>query len=315
MDLELEERGLIMSEAKHWAVVVFIDCVENTKETVWDLLQQTIPTNVLLVDNGSSLANWEEMRRWAAEPKGHTRYDPQTGAEVVTTEDWQKEQAAKGRVFPWRHNPPLPSLAATWNAALDFVWASGGEEAMVCNNDIRVKRWTYDRLEQALRLTGALFVSAVNHPEGYGLDIGDDISLSSRGGPDFSCYLISKEGHAKYRFDENFTPAYCEDLDIHRRYMLGGDGARIFSVNLPYLHKEGGSGTLKAFSPERAEHFHKAVEAGSRAYYRAKWGGGANEETFRYPFGNSPAGKWEFTCDCVTTPQLQSHGCRGGRTD
>lgn len=283
---------------KHWAVVVFISCLENTKETVLDLLAQTVDTNVLLVDNGSGLAEWEEMREWAAG-------DP-------------------GRIYPWRHNPPLPSLAATWNAALDFIWASGGTEAMVCNNDIRVRPWMYAALLWAKENTGALFVSGVNTPKGYEKHKDEAPEPNgSKGGPDFSCYLITKAGHQKYRCDENFSPAYCEDLDLHRRYMLGGDGARILSVNLPYLHKDGGSGTLKSFSKERADWFHRAVDAGSRSYYRAKWGGGVNEETFLLPFTPIEAQEesdptWAATrCKngCVTTPQLQAHGCRGGRID
>lgn len=277
-------------EAVHWAVVPFIGCIQNTKETAQDLLNQSIPTRVLLVDNGSSLAEYQDIRSWAEE-----------------------------RIYIWRHNPALPSLSATWNAALDFVWATGGEEAMVCNNDIRLKPWMYEALLGALhdRPEKPLFVSGVNHPEGYEkCETAPTMDDVNKGGPDFSCYVITKEGHEKYRFDENFTPAYMEDLDMHRRYMLGGDGSRIFSVPVPYLHKDNGSGTLKSFSPERAAAFHTAVEAGSRTYYRAKWGGGANTETYRYPFGVEPSqAAFEAPCPkgCVTTPQLQGHGCTGGR--
>jgi hypothetical protein len=285
---------------KNWAIVPFIGCLENTKNTVRDLLEQTVQVNVLLVDNGSTLEEWNDIRKWA------TIYLP-----------YAMDDNEFCGVFPWRHNPPLPSLAATWNTALDFVWASGGQHAMVCNNDIRLRPWTYDRLLYAQGETGALFVSAVNHPEGYEKNTGvdyDDINLLHRGGPDFSCYLLTKEGHEKYRFDESYIPAYCEDLDMHRRYMLGGDGSRIFSVAIPYLHVDNGSGTLKSFSPERREQFDIAVANGSRKYYEAKWGGGVNAEKFIWPFGVvAPVVHCEN--HCVTTPELQAHGCRGGRTD
>ena len=282
-----------------WAIVPFIGCIQNTKDTIIDLLyQKGVQVNVLAIDNGSDLASWEEIRDWAR-MVGSVR------------------EGMQGKVIAWRHNPPLPSLSATWNAALDFVWGCGGDVAMVCNNDIRMKPWTVAALKGYQEKEGALFVSAVGvTKEQYDAlqeCPGED---SHHGGPDFSCYLITELGHRKYRFDELMVPAYCEDVDMHRRYMLGGDGARIFSVNVPYLHKDNGSGTLKSFSPERAEQFHRSVAAGSRSYYKAKWGGGANEETFRYPFDNSE-GKVSMPCPvrCVTTPELQAHGCRGGRTD
>ena len=222
-------------------------------------------------------------------------------------------------MLPWRHNPPLPSLAATWNTALWFVWNSGGEAAMVCNNDIRVKPWIFDTLLRYRSHNASLFISAVGvTPDQYIASTPPQLLSKDKGGPDFSCYLITKEGHEKYPFDPNFIPAYCEDVDVHRRYMLGGDGGRIFSVNLPYLHKDGGSGTLKSFSPSRREQFNKAVEQGSRRHYRAKWGGGANEETYLAPFGDvrniAPGQSYPF-CEegCITTPQLQAHGCGGSK--
>lgn len=310
-------------QTRNFVIIPFIGCLENTKAAAWDFLQQTIPTTVLLIDNGSSLEEWEEIREWAEEATVHPPLASQGG-----------------QVICWRHNPPLPSLSATWNTALDFCWNSGAEVAMVCNNDIRVKPWTYQSLLTYRDLhtpilaeyRKPLFISAVGvTPEQYEASTQPEWllesigKLGSKGGPDFSCYLISKEGHRKYRFDENFTPAYCEDLDMHRRYMLGGDGSRIFSVALPYLHKDNGSGTLKSFSKERAEAFHQAVAAGSRRYYQEKWGGGANEEKFTYPFNQWPTvlgmseseynAYEEGLCGHVTTPQLQAHGCRGGRVD
>jgi hypothetical protein len=121
----------------------------------------------------------------------------------------------------------------------------------------------------------------------------------SKGGPDFSCFLISKEGHEKYPFDEAFSPAYCEDLDMHRRYILGGDGDKIFSVNLPYWHVDHGSGTLKAVSAERRAKIEGQINAGSRAYYQRKWGGPVNAERYTIPFEEQSAQ------DGVTTPELQ----------
>ena len=152
-----------------------------------------------------------------------------------------------------------------------------------------------------------MFVSAVgvtkeqfNRDEPSGIpSLSDGIRLTTKGGPDFSCYLITKEAHEKYPFDEAFIPAFAEDLDMHRRYMLGGDGHRNFSVNLPFHHVKGGSQTLKTMTPEKKAAWEDRINKGSRAHYRSKWGGDVNAERFTIPFDV------ESAQDGVTTPDLQ----------
>lgn len=225
-----------------------------------------------------------------------------------------------GSLFIWSHDPPLPSLSATWNRALDFVWEAGGEHALVVNSDVRLHVRTYATLLQVLQLTDSLLVSAVGVTEEqfdplapFHLAVEDQEFLEQegpivtgkldKGGPDFSCFLISRKGHEKYRFDENFVPLFCEDLDSHRRYMLNGDGERIFSINLPYLHY--GSGSVKALPAAKQETLHRRIEQGSRAYYKRKWGGEVNQETFTVPFDPASAKSG------VTTPELQRLVLRG----
>lgn len=198
-------------------------------------------------------------------------------------------------IFLWHHEPTLPSLAATWNRALAFVWETGATKALVVNNDVRLRHDTYSALDAVMGHSEALFVSAVGvgsedawrepsaeimfHPPGHPF-AGHPVD---KGGPDFSCFLISRACHERYPFDEGFIPAYCEDLDYHRRLMLGGDGARIFSVNLPFWHRR--SGTLEGLTPARRQALEQAISRGSRTYYAKKWGGPVNQETFREPFG------------------------------
>lgn len=244
-----------------WIICVFIDSPDETLQALEDLMNQSVEPYVLGIDNGSSAETWAKVRRWA---KDHDR------------------------LWLWRHNPSLPSLAATWNYALDFVWSQGAEEAMVVNHDVRVHRLTYELLSTTLAGGSAMFVSAVGVlPEQFDPE---EIFLTgasprlplalidpTKGGPDFSCYLISKACHEKYRFDENFVPAYCEDLDFHRRLLLGGDGKNIFSINVPFAHYA--SGVLKGMSPEKRETLERRISEGSRDYYEKKWGGPVNQET------------------------------------
>lgn len=273
----------------NWIVMPFLNCWEMTKQAVEDCLVQnvTLPggrPRILLISNGSDASVHEEVRRWCSLPK------------------------QKDRVLPWLFSPGLLSLSGVWNRALDFCWETGASEALVVNNDVRLNPLTYQKLLLVMAAANTLFVSAVGvRQEQFTMEPADYFKVdlaSDRGGPDFSCFLISKDCHSKYRFDEAFIPCYCEDLDYHRRLMLGGDGHRIFSINVPFLHLS--SQTLKQLPPDKAAAISRRINEVSRAHYREKWGGDCNGETFLTPFGpDKPHGV------CVTTPQLQAHGCGG----
>lgn len=245
-----------------------------TLQAVEDCLAQTVPTRVLLIDQGASKADREAVDEWI-------------------------DQRADHRVLCWHYNPPLPSLSACWNRALKFVWELGGTEALVVNNDVRLYQDTVEVLSKIRAVYEALFVSAVGVKESQftpanPFDV--EATGAQKGGPDFSCFLLSKKGHEKYPFDEGFVPCYVEDLDEHRRYMLGGDGSRIFSVNLPFLHYA--SGTIKAMTKEEKQTFDRGYQQ-VVARYTQLWGGGPNQETYCVK-GDPTSAK-----EGVTTPELQ----------
>lgn len=241
-------------------VIPFIDCLGETNQAALDALMQLDErADLLLIDQGSS----EQGREWA--------------------EGFASRGASySDRVRLWCHNPPLPSLAATWNRALDYAWDCGYADAMVWNNDIRVAPYMYEALRHVAALRGLWFVSPVNCAKGdpeawmipFRVEGGMGLPLLDLGGPDFSCYRITKDCHAKYRFDERFQPAYHEDGDFHRRMWLGGDGGKIAGVTLPYLHY--GSRTINR-SPEAGAAFAPQF-ANCRAKYVAKWGGEPHHE-------------------------------------
>lgn len=250
--------------APNWVICPFRDRWDLTRDALADALAQTLPDlRVLLIDQGSS----EETRQAYL------------------------QELADPRVSLWRHQPPMLSLSATWNRALGMVWEGGGLSALVINNDLRFVPVTYKYLRSVQENTGAYFVTATGVTqeqydtfcaEGH-VDISDGMPPYPLPGPDFSCYLITKAGHEAYPFDENYVPAYVEDCDMHRRYMLRGDGGRIFGTGLPYYHV--GSGTLKGLDADKRMKLEAQISAGSRQYHLKKWGGtGANEETYTVPF-------------------------------
>lgn len=248
--------------AVNWIILPYVNNIGQTAEAITDCLAQTLPdVHLLLIDNGSEALGRDLARGAAA--------------------NWKTD-----RICTWRHDPPLPSLAATWNAALRFVWEAGEGQALVVNNDVRLPHHLYADLLGTQRATGAWFVTATNVGDawypgmmGQGQHLTDDF-LRSRGGPDFSCFLITEECHRWFQFDEGFRPAYHEDNDYHRRLQLAGLGEKIFSVCIPYLHY--GSGTLKsdpAFQATWGQKF-----AACQAYYQEKWGGLPGSETYEIPF-------------------------------
>lgn len=253
-----------------YVIMPVLGARDYTRAAIADLLIQSVPTRLLVINQGVDNVFRDEL-------EGIAEQHPD-------------------RVLVWHHVPPLVSLSATWNRALDFVWACGGEEALVVNNDVRLAPITLGALKINMDRTNCLFITAVGvtepqytkwRAEGdelFSIDTTSGVPPNQTGGPDFSCFLISRACHTRFRFDESFIPAYCEDLDYHRRLLLAGEGHRIFSVNLPYLHY--GAGTLKTASDGQKAAIQAAISAGSRAYYEQKWGGPVNQERFFAPFGD-----------------------------
>ena len=267
-----------MSDAT-WVILPFVNGRDMLMAAIADVLGQSVPTRILVIGQGCDSDLRRELERVSED-------DPT-------------------RVFCWFFSPALPSLAQVWNDALSFAWTTGGTEALVVNSDVRLHRRTLEVLRLYMTDEKALFVSAVgvtaeqfnpDEPTGIPSQL-DGSRLTSRGGPDFSCFLISKECHDKYRFDQGHIPAYGEDCSYHRSMMLGGDGHRIFSINLPYLHYA--SGTLKTMDPDRRQQIESQINNISRKYYEWCWGGPVNHE--RFTIKGDPASAQ----DGVTNPDLQ----------
>ena len=148
----------------NWVIMPFLNNADQTGQAVEDVLTQTLPdVRLLLIDQGSIM----EIR-WSTAAAAH-------------------QFADCPRLHRWRHNPPLPSLAATWNRALQFVWESRGEYALVINNDVRLPPRTYELLREVQHLSGAWFVSAVNIGEAEwekGVIKQELPDPRSKGGPD-----------------------------------------------------------------------------------------------------------------------------------
>ncbi len=249
----------------NWIVIPFLNNWEMTRDTVLDSLSQWTEgrrPNIMLVDNGSEPGVNLQAQWWVAAAR-----DLLLDVDVLLTS------------YPGHG----VTLSVAWNLALWQIWEFGGERVLVVNNDIRMHEEMFKKLSSIQAQTRALFVSGVNNGK-----VPNHLQPfdGNHGGPDFSCFLITKECHAKYPFDPRFT--FAGDWDQHRRMIVGGDGDRIFGSNMPYLHIGEGSQTLKRMretDPVRAQQIAETADQ-HRALYREKWGGTFGQETLVKP-------KWE----------------------
>lgn len=310
-----------------WIVLTYLDTCELMKLAVEDATKQEglpHPPRVLAISNGSS----QETRREAETTFG---------------------RMGKEKVLPWFFEPALPSLSAVWNRGLRFCWNVGADEVLVTQADVRLTPWTYRALKKARADEGALLVTATGVTEPQWLeacDLGpedmmygpeqecpiccngtmlkDDgeqapclncagsgrIALLSKGGPGYSCFLITRECHERFPFDEKLTPVYAEDCDQHRQILLAGEGQRAFGLNVPYLHH--GGGTLKAMSEERRAAVLEQARVGAYAHYARKWGGPPNAEKFIFPFNECDCGTKEWPDSAAQERAHEEHCGIGG---
>lgn len=86
-------------------------------------------------------------------------------------------------------------------------------------------------------------------------------------------------------FDENFHPAYCEDVDFARRCILAGVPIPSIEGHLEHV----GSATI--FGNQRYRTQNDMTYAANRDYYRRKWGGDVDgTERFNTPFDQGGRG-------------------------
>lgn len=182
----------------------------------------------------------------------------------------------------WKDRIPL---AQSWNNGINSAREDGCQYIIVINDDVILSPWTVDNL-----------VAALESDENIALATGWSVPLPISGnhesmanypepqpaawvqGADFACFAV-RENIFDFigTFDENFTPAYYEDNDFHRRIALSGLDARIITT-APFFHY--GSQTQ---NERPVGHF--AFDL-CTAYYKKKWGGGPAGEIYSTPYND-----------------------------
>lgn len=145
-------------------------------------------------------------------------------------------------------------VAASWNMLL-----RSGETMVISNDDIEFEQDTFARFVEAIAKS-CLALS----PAGWDL------------------FAQTSEAVARIGwYDEQFWPAYYEDLDYARRASLAGIEPIV--VDAPYKHDR--SLTLRTSSEAWVI---RRGSVRSHEHFIRKWGGSPGEETYTVPFGGLP---------------------------
>ena len=158
-------------------------------------------------------------------------------------------------------------VAGGWNALLEHVKHQDPEAwALVVNDDIEFLPDTIQRFSEAPVYDLMLVGDGVHAVNAFSMFFVKPIELLSKVGP----------------FDSTIWPAYYDDNDMHYRMKLLGYGLQPVE-NCGAVHNEGGSATIKSYTPEeRLKHDMQFTRNGE--YYMMKWGNLPGNETYITPF-------------------------------
>lgn len=220
------DRGLIILLARN--------TLAYTRECLKTLLAQSVPVDILVVDNASTDG---------------------TGKLLVSV-------AAKHRnVYRWTTNH-VESVAGAWNHALNWGWERGHQEALVVNSDTELLPGTYEVLKGHMDANrhGMVTAVGVDRQPAYPGD-----GIVERLHPDYSCYMLVRWAHKRVPFDQRYEGAYFEDCDHHIRMVRAGIWAG--SINLEFRHHS--SGTLKLASLDEQKRIAACYDQNKRRFQGA----------------------------------------------
>lgn len=165
-------------------------------------------------------------------------------------------------------------VATSWNDAQINGFETGADVVIICNDDIYFSEGDIDKLA----------TKAIQNPDRYmvscaGYHIVLDTWRPSHG---YSCFALNKIALTKIGcFDQNFHPAYGEDLDHHRRATMLGLVEENCSDTMVY---HAGSATIRR--DEQLSLANIASQMKNHEYFRLKWGSNDHKGGYAYPFNN-----------------------------
>lgn len=174
--------------------------------------------------------------------------------------------------YPYGENRGL--ARSVNDGLLDGYMRDGMDVMLTCNDDVQPSPGDIEKLARA----------AMENPEAYLVE-----GWGKCGGRDewidLSCGVITRRALEVIGcHDENFFPAYFEDVDFHlRAWKLGMKRLRVQETH--FVHA--GSASLSSVEQER----HNRQFIANRDYFMRKWGTQDAEQSFPTPF-NQPGLSW-----------------------
>ncbi|MBU8921003.1 MAG: glycosyltransferase [Bacteroidales bacterium] len=139
-------------------------------------------------------------------------------------------------------DPPVPSLGARWNLAMEYFKDLECEAVLLCNNDIVFHPKTVDVLVERLHAGDEALVTAHNVRDSMqvamlnGLVLPSLEEASEAPHPDFSCMLLRTAAWEQVGgFSEAFIPCYFEDNHFHTMLKIH-DLVAVSTTAAPYIH-------------------------------------------------------------------------------
>lgn len=187
--------------------------------------------------------------------------------------EWFSEKIQKSQFI----GHPNAGVAASWNEAIKLFPA---DYWLLCNDDVQFTPGALAKFDTAME-------EAKLHCVAMMTNVGA------------SCFAVTVRGVERVGlFDENFFPAYMEDVDwFHRAKLLKEPILQAKDVRVIHGENGAGSQTIKASPGMQREN--KRTFAQLCDYYRQKWGGESRFETFNTPF-NIPGcalDYWKFSTE------------------
>jgi GT2 family glycosyltransferase len=225
------------------------------------------------------------------------------------SDDATQEQAmklvarkSKNYVLNYQRNEERWSVAKSWNWGIKQAFMDGCNYVLVVNNDTVLHPECIDWLAgkfQALEVMAAVtdskqdvgLISAVNVSSDMDINAMLAVNPTDRKDiafvdpPDYSCFMISRTCWEQVgEFDEEFKPAYFEDIDY--RYRMKLLDIKAFGLPMAMYYHYGSRTQNEALGNQKMVPS-PAFEL-NRSYFIRKWGGDAGAEQFTVPFNGVP---------------------------
>ncbi|MFN8527406.1 MAG: glycosyltransferase [Anaerolineae bacterium] len=187
-------------------------------------------------------------------------------------------------------------LSKSWNQGMIRAFDQGADAVMFVNDDCVFEPGDLDTLVEYAYQHGHYLTEA--HGFDHRHQAWKWLGMSC-------CVMLPVAFQRVGCFDENFFPAYYEDIDYKRRADLLG--LRMGQCSETHVQHLGAASVFS--SPALTKQFEITFAANDR-YYQGKWGGAMEAEQYPYPFNNP-------SFDSYIAPSLRSmpYGHPYDRTD